>query len=245
MATVAAPKPAIGGSFLLSNAAPEDIFTPEDFSEEQREIARTTAEFAEKAILPRVAEIEAKNFAVTRELLLEAGKLGLMSVDVPEEYGGLAMDKVTSALVSDRIAVSASFSVSFSAHTGIGTLPVIWYGTAAQKQKYLPKLATGEWIAAYALSESTSGSDAMNIRAQARLSPDGKQYIAERREDVDFERRLCRPFHRVREDRRRAVFRVSGRARHAGAHDWSGRAQARDSRLLDLPAGSLRLRDPG
>ncbi|MGB6158116.1 MAG: acyl-CoA dehydrogenase family protein [Acidobacteriaceae bacterium] len=177
MATVAARKPAIGGSFLLSNAAPEDIFTPEDFSEEQREIARTTAEFAEKAILPRVAEIEAKNFAVTRELLLEAGKLGLMSVDVPEEYGGLAMDKVTSALVSDRIAVSASFSVSFSAHTGIGTLPVIWYGTAAQKQKYLPKLATGEWIAAYALSESTSGSDAMNIRAQARLSPDGKQYI--------------------------------------------------------------------
>ena len=177
MATVAAPKPAIGGSFLLSNAAPEDIFTPEDFSEEQREIARTTAEFAEKAILPRVAEIEAKNFAVTRELLLEAGKLGLMSVDVPEEYGGLAMDKVTSALVSDRIAVSASFSVSFSAHTGIGTLPVIWYGTAAQKQKYLPKLATGEWIAAYALSESTSGSDAMNIRAQARLSPDGKQYM--------------------------------------------------------------------
>jgi alkylation response protein AidB-like acyl-CoA dehydrogenase len=177
MATVAAPKPAVGVSFLLSNAAPEDIFTPEDFSEEQQEIARTTAEFAEKSILPRVAEIEAKDFAVTREMLLEAGRLGLMSVDVPEEYGGLAMDKVTSALVSDRIAVSASFSVSFSAHTGIGTLPVIWYGTAAQKEKYLPKLATGEWIAAYALSESTSGSDAMNIRAQARLSPDGKQYI--------------------------------------------------------------------
>jgi butyryl-CoA dehydrogenase len=176
MATVAAPKPAVGGSFLLLNAVPEDVFTPEDFSEEQQEIARTTAEFAEKSILPRIAEIEAKNFPVTRELLLEAGKLGLMSVDVPEEYGGLAMDKVTSALVSDRIAVSASFSVSFSAHTGIGTLPVIWYGTPAQKEKYLPKLATGEWIAAYALSESTSGSDAMNIRAQARLSPDGKQY---------------------------------------------------------------------
>jgi alkylation response protein AidB-like acyl-CoA dehydrogenase len=177
MATVAAPKPAVGGGFLLSNAAPEDIFTPEDFSEEQQEIARTTGEFAEKSILPRIPEIEAKDFAVTRELLLEAGKLGLMSVDVPEEYGGLAMDKVTSALVSDRIAVSASFSVSFSAHTGIGTLPVIWYGTPAQKEKYLPKLATGEWIAAYALSESTSGSDAMNIRAQARLSADGKQYV--------------------------------------------------------------------
>jgi len=115
---------------------PEDIFTPEDFSEEQQEIARTTAEFAEKSILPRVAEIEAKNFPVTRELLLEAGRLGLMSVDVPEEYGGSRWTKVTSALVSDRIAVSASFSVSFSAHTGIGTLPVIWYGTPAQKEKY-------------------------------------------------------------------------------------------------------------
>jgi butyryl-CoA dehydrogenase len=177
MATATLPKIIPGGHFLLQNAAPEDIFTPEDFSDEQKEIARTTAEFAEKSIVPRIAEIEAKNFAVTRELLLEAGQLGLMAVDVPEQYGGLALDKVTSALVADRIAVSASFSVSFSAHTGIGTLPVIWYGTPAQKEKYLPKLASGEWIAAYALSESSSGSDAMNIRAQARLSPDGKQYI--------------------------------------------------------------------
>lgn len=170
-------KAVTGGSFLLQDLAPEDVFTPEDFSEEQQEIARTTAEFAEKSILPRTDEIEAKNFAVTRELLLEAGRLGLMSVDVPEAYGGLALDKVTSALVADRIAVSASFSVSFSAHVGIGTLPVIWYGTAAQKEKYLPRLASGEWIAAYALSESSSGSDAMNIRTQARLSSDGTQYI--------------------------------------------------------------------
>ena len=177
MATLSLPKVIPGGSFLIENAAPEDVFTPEDFSEEQQEIARTTAEFAEKSILPRSPEIEAKNFAVTRELLLEAGKLGLMAVDVPEQYGGLALDKVTSALVSDRIAVSASFSVSFSAHTGIGTLPVIWYGTPAQKEKYLPKLASGEWIAAYALSESSSGSDAMNVRTQARLSPDGQRYI--------------------------------------------------------------------
>jgi alkylation response protein AidB-like acyl-CoA dehydrogenase len=177
MATATAPKPATGGSFLLTNAAPEDIFTPEDFSDEQQEIARTTAEFAEKSILPRVPEIEAKDFAVTRELLLEAGQLGLLAVDIPEQYGGLALDKVTSALIADRIAVCASFSVSISAHTGIGTLPVVWYGTPAQKEKYLPKLASGEWIAAYALSESSSGSDAMNIRAQARLSPDGQQYI--------------------------------------------------------------------
>ncbi|MGC2637893.1 MAG: acyl-CoA dehydrogenase family protein [Acidobacteriaceae bacterium] len=177
MATATASKIIPGGNFLIADAAPEDIFTPEDFSEEQQEIARTTAEFAEKSILPRSAEIEAKNFAVTRELLLDAGKLGLLAVDIPEEYGGLALDKVTSALVADHVAVSASFSVSMSAHTGIGTLPVIWYGTAEQKQKYLPRLASGESIAAYALSESSSGSDAMNIRAQARLSADGRQYI--------------------------------------------------------------------
>ena len=157
MATSTLPKTIPGGHFLLVNATPEDVFTPEDFSDEQREIARTTAEFAEKSVLPRVAEIEAKDFAVTRELLVEAGGLGLMAVDVPEAYGGLALDKVTSALVADRIAVSASFSVSFSAHTGIGTLPVIWYGTAAQKEKYLPRLASGEWIAAYALREASSG----------------------------------------------------------------------------------------
>jgi butyryl-CoA dehydrogenase len=177
MATATTPNVIPGGSFLIADATPEDIFTPEDLSEEQQEIARTTAEFAEKSILPRAAEIEAKNFAVTRELLLEAGKLGLLAVDIPEEYGGLALDKVTSALVADRIAVSGSFSVSISAHTGIGTLPVIWYGTPEQKRKYLPRLASGESIAAYALSESSSGSDAMNIRAQARLSDDGKQYI--------------------------------------------------------------------
>ncbi len=177
MATASLPKIIPGGSFLIANAAPEDIFTPEDFTEEQQEIARTTAEFAEKSILPRANEIEAKNFAATRELMREAGQLGLLAVDVPEAYGGLALDKVTAALVSDRVAVSASFSVSFSAHTGIGTLPVIWYGTHAQKEKYLPRLASGEWIAAYALSESSSGSDAMNIRAQAKLSPDGQHYI--------------------------------------------------------------------
>jgi alkylation response protein AidB-like acyl-CoA dehydrogenase len=177
MATTSLPKIVTGGSFLLEDLAPEDVFTPEDFSDEQQEIARTTAEFAEKSILPRAAEIEAKNFAVTRDLLREAGALGLLAADVPEQYGGLALDKVTSAIIADRIAVSASFSVSFGAHVGIGTLPVIWYGTPAQKEKYLPQLATGEQIAAYALSEASSGSDAMNVRTVARLSPDGRQYV--------------------------------------------------------------------
>ena len=172
-----AGKRAVGGGFLIEDARPEDVFTPEDFTDEQRQIARTTAEFAENSVLPRVAEIEAKDFSVTRELLREAGELGLLAVDVPEQYGGLELGKVTSALIADRIAVSGSFSVSFSAHCGIGTLPLVWYGTKEQKEKYLGKLASGEWIAAYALSESSSGSDAMNIRTQAKLSPEGKHYI--------------------------------------------------------------------
>ncbi|HTX41830.1 MAG TPA: acyl-CoA dehydrogenase family protein, partial [Acidobacteriaceae bacterium] len=156
MATSTTPHLAPGGSFLLTTPAPGEIFTLEDLSDEQQEIARTTAEFAEKSILPRVPEIESKNFQATRELLLEAGRLGLLAVDIPEQYGGLALDKVTSALIADRIAVCASFSVSISAHTGIGTLPVVWYGSPAQKEKYLPRLASGESIAAYALSESSS-----------------------------------------------------------------------------------------
>ena len=118
-------------------------------------------------VLPAADEIEAKHFDVTRGLLKKAGDLGLMAVDIPEEFGGLAMDKVTSAIIADRMSVLGSFSVAFSAHVGIGTLPIVWYGTEEQKRKYLPKLASGEWIAAYALSEASSGSDAMNIRTRA------------------------------------------------------------------------------
>jgi alkylation response protein AidB-like acyl-CoA dehydrogenase len=167
MATALSPIVATGASFLLNPTDPASVFTPEDFSDEQRQIAATAAEFSTNEVLPAAAEIEAKNFDVTRALLKKAGDLGLMAVDIPEAYGGLAMDKVTSAIVADRMSKLASFSVAFSAHTGIGTLPIVWYGTESQKQKYLPKLATGEWLAAYALSEASSGSDAMNIRARA------------------------------------------------------------------------------
>jgi glutaryl-CoA dehydrogenase len=170
-------KAAKGGSFLIEERRPEDVFTPEDFSEEQRQIAKTTVEFSTNEVLPAADEIEAKNFTVTRNLLRKAGELGLLAADVPEAYGGLEMDKVTSAIIAESMSQLASFSVAFSAHVGIGTLPLVWYGTEAQKQKYLPKLATGEWIAAYALSESSSGSDAMNCRTRAVLSPDGSHYI--------------------------------------------------------------------
>jgi len=179
MSTMTVPvdkKIAPGGGFLISNPAPADCFFPEDFSEEQRQVAQTTAEFAEKEIVPVSDQIEAKDFSVTRRLIKQASDLGLTSVDIPEEYGGLEMGKVTSAIIADNIAKQGSFSVAFSAHVGIGTLPIVWYGTEEQKKKYLPKLASGEFVGAYALSESTSGSDALNARTRAVLSEDGKTY---------------------------------------------------------------------
>ncbi|MGB8259293.1 MAG: acyl-CoA dehydrogenase family protein [Terracidiphilus sp.] len=180
MSTAVAPftaKRATGGGFLIEDLLPEDVFTPEDLSDEQQQIAQITSDFADERVLPALPEIEAKNFNVSRGLMRQAGDLGLLGVDVPEEYGGLGLDKVTSALIADKISVNASFSVTFSAHVGIGTLPLVWYGTRQQKDKYLAKLASGEWIASYALSEASAGSDAMNIRTRATLSPDGKHYI--------------------------------------------------------------------
>jgi alkylation response protein AidB-like acyl-CoA dehydrogenase len=179
MATATAvPKTKIGGgSWLLEDRSPEDIFTPEDFSDEHRQIAQTTEEFAIKEIVANNDKIEHKEWAVTRELLRKASEIGIATVDVPEQYGGADMDKVSSAIIADRIAKSGSFSVSFGAHVGIGTLPIVYFGTEEQKKKYLPKLTTAEWIGAYALSESTSGSDALNARTKAVLSPDGKHYI--------------------------------------------------------------------
>ena len=170
---VAAP----GGSFLLETRTPGEIFTPEDLNEEQRQIAATAAQFARDEILPAAAAIEAKQPGVMAALMRKAGELGFASVDIPEEYGGVGMDKVTSTLITDHLSVLASFSTAFGAHIGIATLPLVWYGTAEQKQRYLPKLASCEWIGGYGLSEATSGSDAMNIRTRATLSDDGLHYI--------------------------------------------------------------------
>jgi butyryl-CoA dehydrogenase len=178
MATTAIPKSKIaGGSFLLEERQTSEVFTPEDFSEQHTLIGQTTEEFAVNEILPNVERIEHKEFQVTRDLLKKAGELGLSSVEIPEAYGGLEMDKVTAAVIADHIAKYAGFATSWGGHTGIGTLPIVYFGTEEQKKRYLPKLATGEMIGAYALSESTSGSDAMNCRARAELSKDGKHYI--------------------------------------------------------------------
>jgi butyryl-CoA dehydrogenase len=166
-----------GGSFLLENRTPAEIFTPEDLSEEHRQMAATAAQFARDEILPVAAEVEAKEPGVLAGLLRKAAELGFTSIDVPEEYGGMGMDKTTSTVITDHLSILASFSTAYGSHVGIGSLPLVWYGTEEQKKKYLPKLASAEWIAAYALSETTSGSDAMNIRTRAELSADGSHYV--------------------------------------------------------------------
>jgi alkylation response protein AidB-like acyl-CoA dehydrogenase len=180
MATMTAPTPTTaripGGSFLITNPTPADCFFPEDFTEEHRQIAQTTADFATNEIVPNSEAIEHKDFEVTRRLIKEAAELGLTSADIPEEYGGLEMDKITSAIIAENISKQGSFSVAFSAHTGIGTLPLVWYGTPEQKKKYLPKLADGTFVGAYALSESSSGSDAVNANTRAILSADATTY---------------------------------------------------------------------
>ncbi|MFP5276698.1 MAG: acyl-CoA dehydrogenase family protein [Acidobacteriota bacterium] len=169
--------PASGGSFLLEDRAPAEIFTPEDLNEEQRQIAASAARFAREEIAPQIPAIEAKQPGVMAGLLRKAAELGFLAADIPEEYDGMGMDKTTSSLIAEHLSVLASFSTALGAHIGIGTLPLVWYGTEEQKRRYLPKLASGEWLAAYALSESSSGSDAMNIRTRATLSEDGKHYI--------------------------------------------------------------------
>jgi len=178
MATTAAPKlTAPGGSFLLESRHPDDVFTPEDFSEQHALIAQTAEEFAQNEIIPNIEKMEHKDFLVSRSLLKKAGELGLSSVEIPEAYGGLEMDKVTAAVIADHIAKYAGFATTWGGHTGIGTLPLVYFGNDEQKQKYLPRLAAGEIVGAYALSEASSGSDALNCRARAALSADGKHYV--------------------------------------------------------------------
>ena len=140
-------------------------------------IGETANDYAEKELLPRLPELLKLKYEVTRELLKKAGDLGLLGIEIPEQYGGMGLDKVSATITAERTSRDGSFAVSFMGHTGIGTLPVIYFGTKAQKQKYLPKFASGEWISSYSLSEASSASDAMNAKAKAVLSPDGKSWI--------------------------------------------------------------------
>ncbi len=166
----------IGGSFVVADIDYRQVVTPEDFTEEQRMIAETTQDFVATEVLPHDEEIEKLNYDLTVGLLRKAGDVGLLGADVPEMYGGLGLDKVSTTLISEHLSKASSFALSLGAHVGIGTLPIVFFGTEAQKQKYLPDLASGRKIAAYCLTEPTSGSDALGAKTTAKLSEDGKTY---------------------------------------------------------------------
>ncbi len=165
-----------GGAYLLESQNPAEVVTPEDFSEETRMIAQTAREYSDK-VRGMLAEIEQDKPGKSRPLLREAGELGLLSLEVPEEYGGMGLDKITATVATEEFSRAGAFAITIGAHVGIGSLPIVYFGTPEQKQKYLPKLATGEWVAAYALTEPGSGSDALGARTTAKLSEDGKYWI--------------------------------------------------------------------
>jgi alkylation response protein AidB-like acyl-CoA dehydrogenase len=171
------PQGTKGGSFLLESPRPQDVFTPADLNDDQRLIGQSAEEFVIKEVMPHVKNLEAKKAGLLPELVKKAGELGLLSGGIPEQYGGAGLDKVATTVLTEKLSIYGGFAVTHGAHAGIGTLPIVYFGTEEQKKKYLPKLATGEWIGAYCLSEPQAGSDAQNSLTRAELSPDGKHYI--------------------------------------------------------------------
>lgn len=166
-----------GGSFIIEEIGPDQVFTPEDFTEEHLMIAKTTEDYVANEVMPVVEKLENHEFENSVKLLKHAGELGLLGTDVPEEYGGLGLDKITSALIAEKMSRAGGFSISHGAHVGIGSLPIVLFGNEEQKQKYLPKLASGELLAAYALTEPGSGSDALGAKTTAKLNEAGTHYI--------------------------------------------------------------------
>jgi alkylation response protein AidB-like acyl-CoA dehydrogenase len=166
-----------GGSFLIEEMCADQIFTPEEFTDEHQMIGNTTEEFVVNEVVPVLEEIEEHNFDHSVRLLKEAGELGLLGADIPEKYGGLGLDKISSTLITENFARGRSFALTIGAHVGIGTLPIVFFGSEAQKKKYLPGLGSGEKIAAYALTEPTSGSDALGAKTVAKLSDCREYYL--------------------------------------------------------------------
>src|SRR5512145_1141154 len=166
-----------GGAFLIEEREPEAIFTPEDFTEEHRMIAETTRQFIDNEVRPRIDELEKHDWELSRQLVAHAAELGLIGANIPEEFGGLGLDQTSGALIGENIGRSASFATTLGAESGIGLLPIVYFATEAAKQKYLPRIAAGELVTAYALTEAGAGSDAMAGKATAKLSDDGKEYI--------------------------------------------------------------------
>src|SRR5437588_3627974 len=178
MATSVVTKTAAkGGSFLREAPAPQDVFTPADLTDDQKLIGQTAEEFVLKEVLPFAKDLENKKPGLMAELIRKGGELGLMGGGVPEEYGGAGLDKIATTVLTEKLSIYGGFAVTHGAHAGIGTLPIVYFGTEAQKQKYLPKLATGEWIGAYCLSEPQAGSDAQNSLTRAELNAEGTHYI--------------------------------------------------------------------
>ena len=166
-----------GGAFLLNAPDPRRVFIPEMFTDEDRLISKTAADFLRQEVIPRLDAIESGDHALMAELMRRAGALGLLGADVPEVYGGLGLRQTTSALIAEKLNPQQSFALTHEAHTVIATLPLLFFGSHVQKSRYLPKLASGEWIGAFALSEANSGSDALALQTRATLSADGKQYM--------------------------------------------------------------------
>lgn len=166
-----------GGAFLIEDIDASRIFTPEDFNEEHKMISKTTADFIEGEVKPHLEEIENHRFDLSVKLLKQAGDLGLLGVDVPEEYGGLGLDKISSSVITEKFSEAGGFSLSYGAHVGIGSLPIVLFGNEEQKKKYLPYLATGEKLAAYALTEPGSGSDALGAKTTAKLNAEGTHFV--------------------------------------------------------------------
>ena len=166
-----------GGAFLIASTKPDDVFTPADLNDDQRLIGRTAEEFIAKEVFPHIPALEEHKPGLMKQLVEKSGEIGLLGVSIPEEYGGAALDKISTAVLSEKLGSYASFTVAYGAHTGIGTIPLVYFGTEEQKKKYLPRMAAGELLACYALSEPQAGSDALNSRTRATLSPDGKSWI--------------------------------------------------------------------
>jgi alkylation response protein AidB-like acyl-CoA dehydrogenase len=178
MATVTVTKTAAkGGSFLLESAQASDVFTPADLTDDQKLIGQTAEEYVIKEVLPLVKELENKKPGLMADLVRKGGELGIMGGGVPEEYGGAGLDKIATTVLTEKLSIYGGFAVTHGAHAGIGTLPIVYFGTEAQKKKYLPKLASGEWIGAYCLSEPQAGSDAQNSLTRAELNKEGTHYI--------------------------------------------------------------------
>ncbi|MGH9684328.1 MAG: acyl-CoA dehydrogenase family protein [Candidatus Acidiferrales bacterium] len=175
--TPVAPALNRGGAFLITSAAPEDVFTPADLSDDQRLIGRTAEEFVAKEVTPAIPDLELHKEGLMVQMLKKAGEIGLLSGGIPEAYGGTGLDKVSATVLAEKLAAYASFAVSHGGHSGIGTVPIVYFGTEEQKKKYLPKIASGEWISCYCLSEPQAGSDALASRTRAVLSPDGKNWL--------------------------------------------------------------------